>query len=241
MPVTADNPGPYATSSAMLEVLNRYRNRGLATPINNEVLERVGVSASLSPRTLAALQVLDLIDNEGRPTQTLEGLRLAPEAEYQQRLADWLKAAYAEVFQFIDPSQDDETKIRDAFRNYRPHSQQSRMVTLFTGLCTAAGLMPERPRQTPRVASAPRPRSQARRPAASSGASSKRQSSGALVLESSGGLPPALAGLLASLPAEGRWTQSQRDKFVKTFEYVLDYSFTVERPGKDGDKENGGT
>jgi hypothetical protein len=30
--------------------------------------------------------------------------------------ADWLKAAYAEVFSFVDPMQDDETRIRDAFR-----------------------------------------------------------------------------------------------------------------------------
>jgi hypothetical protein len=236
MPVTTDDPGPYAPPSAVLEAVNRYRNRGLATPITTEVLERISISPSLSPRTLYALQTLDLIDEAGMPTPMLEGLRVAPEAEYQQRLADWLRAAYAEVFSFVDPTEDDETRIRDAFRNYRPHGQQNRMVSLFSGLCTAAGLMPERQRQTPR-ASAPRPRNQPRRPASNLGAGSK----GALALETPGRLPPALAGLLASLPVEGTWTKERRDKFVATFESVLDYSFAIVKHEAVLHKENGGT
>ena len=43
-----------------------------------------------------------------------------------------------------------------------------------------------------------------------------------------GSLPLPLAGLFAKLPAEGQaWTEKQRDKFVQTFEAVLDFCFPV--------------
>jgi len=42
------------------------------------------------------------------------------------------------------------------------------------------------------------------------------------------GLPPAIAGLLASLPKEGEgWTQDRRDKFVNTFGAVIDFCFPI--------------
>ena len=136
------------------------------------------------------------------PTDILAGLRAAPEAEFKKRMEDWLKAAYAEVFSFVDPSQDDEIRIRDAFRNDRPHGQQNRMVTLFTGLCSAAGLIPEKSNQTPRAA-APRPKSPTRRSPSGAAAVSRGRPAGM----PTGNLHPALAGLLASLPADGTWTK----------------------------------
>ena len=149
MPVTADRPAPYAPPTAVLDLITRHRNKGLPSPINAEVLQRAGVSDSLIPRTLQALQTLDLINEDGSPSEVLEGLRRAPEAEYQQRLVDWLNGAYADALAFVDPSVDGDVKVRDAFRHYRPVGQQSRMVTLFTGLFSAAGVAPEK---TPRRA-----------------------------------------------------------------------------------------
>ena len=73
MAVTTASAAPYAPPSAVLEVITRYRNRGLSTPITAEVLARAGVSESLVPRTLQALQILDLVDDKGMPTDTLEG------------------------------------------------------------------------------------------------------------------------------------------------------------------------
>jgi hypothetical protein len=138
--VTPDKPAPYATSNSILEIIDRHRNRGLPSPVDAEVLARSGIPESLIPRTLQSLQTLDLIDEDGRPSQILEGIRLAPEAEFRRRLAEWLQAAYADVLLFVDPAKDDETAIRDAFRNYNPIGQQPRMITLFLGLMTAAGL-----------------------------------------------------------------------------------------------------
>ncbi|UPT61714.1 MAG: DUF5343 domain-containing protein [Hyphomonadaceae bacterium JAD_PAG50586_4] len=162
MAVTTTAPAPYAPPSAVLEVINRHRARGLPAPITQEVLGRAGISESLIPRTLQALQSLDLINENGMPSPTLEGLRLAPEHEFKARIAEWLNGAYADVLQFIDPATASDTDVRDAFRSYNPIGQQGRMVTLFQGLYAAAGIGSERqsaPRPAARTAP-PKPRAQ---------------------------------------------------------------------------------
>ena len=65
MPVTNESSAPYAPAHAMKLIINRYRDRGMQTPITTEVLERAGISESLISRTLQALYVLDLIDENG--------------------------------------------------------------------------------------------------------------------------------------------------------------------------------
>jgi hypothetical protein len=237
MPVTQDKPGPYAPATAILDIVGRYRSRGLPFPVNSDVLARAGISDSLIPRTLQTLQTLDLIKDTGNPTETLEGIRLAPNAEYKLRLADWLKSAYAEVFAFVDPTTDDDNSIRDAFRSYQPIAQQARMVTLFKGLCAAAGLMPEKsssPRTSPQPVRSPRVVSTATR-----AAPARRVVSSITPKASGAALPPALAGLMESLPSDG-WTAAQRTKFLATFQAVLDFVVpVVTKAQKDkGDDED---
>lgn len=229
MTVTADKPAPYAPHSAITDIITRYRSRGLPTPIDAEVLGRAGISDSLITRVLQALQSLDLIDESGMPTAMFEGIRVAPESDFKQKLADWLKAAYADVFAFVDPTNDDETRIRDAFRNYQPIGQQGRMVTLFQGLCAVAGLMPEKPQQAraPSTSIAPRVR-----PATSTMRASSKLSAKATPLNPAfnvgSNVPPPLAGLLASLPHPSvGWTKEERAKFVTTFQAVLDFCFPI--------------
>src|SRR5215218_5034170 len=140
MAVQTGKPGPYAPAPAVLSIVTRFRERGMPSPITLEVLSRAGVSESLAPRTLQALKILDLIDEDGTPTDTLEGLRSAPSAEFQARMQDFVRGAYPEVFRYVNPSVDDLEQIRDAFRPYKPHGQQFRMVSLFLGLLEAAGM-----------------------------------------------------------------------------------------------------
>jgi hypothetical protein len=195
--------------------------------VDAEVLARAGVSDSLNARTLQALQVLDLVDEEGKHTDVLEGLRLAPESEYKQRMAEWLNSAYGDVLKFVDPTTDDDTKVRDAFRPYSPTGQQSRMVSLFNGLYEAAGVRQKTGQSSKRdkLRAASVPRIRAARPPAPK----KHSPGGGAQFISSGNLPTAISGLLNSLPAEGRgWTQERRDKFVTTFEAVLDFCFSIE-------------
>ena len=230
MVVTSDKPTPYAPASAIVELIERHRKRGLPSPVDAEVLGRAGISESLIPRTLKALQTLDLIDENGKPTEIFEGIRLASEAEYKERLAEWLNTAYTDVISFVDPATDDETAIRDAFRSYNPVAQQPRMVSLFVGLYAAAGIGSEKQAQ-PRQ----RTRSQApRKPATKKQAPRKNPLTGG-----SSGLPQALVGLLSNLPSEGRgWTQDQRDKFLNTFGVVLDFCFQIkENEAVEADSE----
>lgn len=138
MPVTANAPAPYAPTTAIVGLIERHRQKGLPSPVNEDILGRAGISGSLISRTLQALATLDLIDEQGRPTPTMEGLRLTPEAEYKQRLEDWLRSAYADVLAFVDPATEEDVRIHDAFRSYKPAGQRARMVTLFMGLFAAA-------------------------------------------------------------------------------------------------------
>ena len=220
------SPRPVRPASAVMEIVQRYQARGLPTPINGEVLARAGISDSLIPRTLQALETLDLINAEGVPTQVFEDIRRAPEAEYQQRLREWLNRAYAEALQFVDPATADEVAIRDAFRNYNPFGQVSRMVTLFTGLFKAAGVGLEKAAQASRKPAAASP------PKARTGMKSlqglARRVSAGDQTPKPGTLPPALAGLMASLPPEGKgWTQAKRDSFMAAFGTILDFCFPI--------------
>jgi hypothetical protein len=228
MPVTPDR-APYGPPSAVLEVVTRYRSRGLTLPITNEVLTRIGVSESLTARTMQALTTLDLVDEQGAPTPTLESLRLAPEDQYQKRLAEWLNGAYADILTIIDPATATDTQVRDAFRGYNPVGQQDRMVTLFLGLYAAAGIRPEKAAKP----SMPRPPSIKVPPRKLTMRkdlpTQQRQYTNPPPQQRE--LPPALAGLMASLPLpDGGWTKETRDKFVSLFAITLDFCIPIVTP-----------
>ena len=154
MALSKDAPAPYAPPAALVSLLERNRSTGLPETITKENLVRLGVSESLAPRTLQALGILDLVDEGGAHTETLKSLRLAPEAEYKNRMAEWLNAAYSDIVLFADPSKGDEVAVRDAFRPYGPTSMADRMVRLFIGLFVEAGIWPDsgqKARQMPAV------------------------------------------------------------------------------------------
>ncbi len=224
MAVTNEQPAPYATISSILEIIHRYRKRGMHIPFTGDVLGRAGVSDSLIPRTIQSLIGLDLITEEGTPTDILEGIRACQTGEYKDCLAGWLKCTYADVFSFVDPTVDDEIKIRDAFRTYEPKSQQDRMVKLFIGLCEEAGLR-EKPTTTKST-------TQKRKISATGRRKSRKPATGSI---NTGTLPPALAGLLEQLPSgKGCWSQEQFDEFSATFNSVLKFCYKIK---ETNDKE----
>src|SRR5262249_39720039 len=141
MPLASGSTAPYAPPATVQAAIKAYRDRGLTTPITAEVLVRASIPETLARRTLRSLVSLDLIDDQGRPTSEFEPVKKAPTAEFKGKLEELVRSVYAEVFQFADPSTDSTEKITDAFRSYLPDGQRSRMVTLFLGLCEAAGIL----------------------------------------------------------------------------------------------------
>jgi Family of unknown function (DUF5343) len=224
MPIRSGGTAPYGPPAAVLAVIKGFRDRGLATPFTPDVLLRAGVADSIAPRTLKSLEGLELIDKDGMPTQQMEGLRRATTEDYPARLEEVVRSVYAEVFQFADPAKDDATRIADAFRAYEPAGQRTRMVTLFMGLCEAAGIV-----KSGRPANASPPRSRdVSAPLAAKRAAKFPRTDRTTAPQHTGGLPAALTGLLSSLPPNGTgWTQAQRDRFMTAFGSVLDYTVPI--------------
>jgi hypothetical protein len=224
MAVTSEQSAPYVAPGVFIPLLDRNREKGLPNPLTGEALQRLGVSDSLVLRTLQTFKILDLIGEDGRHTDLLEGFRRAPEADYQPMMAEWLKGAYEHDLDVIDPATADDIAIRDAFRHYSPISMQPRMITLFTALFEAAGVratdrpkgIPKKPANAPAArTSRPPPSRQVMR--AYDGVPARPQAPAV------GGLHPALAGLLASLPSAATgWTQEARDRWYVAFGVVLD-------------------
>ena len=233
MPVTQNGSAPYAPAKAILGIIDRYRNKGMPAAIDSETLARSGIADSLIPRTLQALVALDLIDNDYKPTETLEGLRLAPENEFQDRLAEWLRGAYADALNFVDADAS-QTEIRDAFRSYNPVGQQPRMVALFTGLLTAAGLR-DKPEKQAASSGSPAPR-KARY------STERRSSTGRTppprIPRHDDNLNPAITGFLHNLPTgDDGWTKEKRDQFMTAFGTVLDFCIPIVENGNIGNNK----
>lgn len=229
MSVTKKESAPYTSPSAVMHIIKRYRQVGMTKPFTVEVLARAGVSESLAPRTLQSLQALNLLDQDGHPTNELDGLRLASETDFQSKLGDVVRGAYADIFNFVDPSTADLTHIRDAFRTYEPQRQQPRMVALFLGLCEEAGISCPKPIRKERAGKTNR-QSKKNIPQRSK---DSLEHKGHHAPVKYGDLPSPIVGLIQTLPSEGQWTQKQRDDFYRTFGVVLDFCYKIDEEIKE--------
>ncbi len=235
MALVAGGTAPYTSPASVIEVLTRYRERGMTTPFTKEVLERAGIPATLSGRTMQALKILDFVDGEGNPTDAFRDVSRAPDAEYKQRLGEMLCATYADVLSFADPATDSYDRVRDAFRAFDPRGQQERMVTLFLGLLDHVGLdtsgasgsrksAPREPGAAQKVQ--PSRRTSGTRKPAEPSKGAKKATGAISVIQ--GDLPPGLVGLLHQIPRDGKgWTEDRRDSFLQAFRSVLDFSVPI--------------
>lgn len=141
---------PYAAAANVFGALNRCRTRNLPDKIDNDFIRLAGVPEVVLNRVSGTLRFLGLIDEDGKPTEILRGLAAAPDEQYREILAGAVRSAYEADFARIDPAQDSQKQIIDAFRPYQPRSQTQRMVMLFLGLCREAGIeVKDAPRERP--------------------------------------------------------------------------------------------
>jgi len=227
---------PYPPPSNVVSVLQRLRSRNLPERVDAEYLRDAGVPEGTVHRTLFALRFLGLTTAKGEPTAALQSMHTSTDEEYQATLAGLVREAYSEVFNAVDPSVDAHDRIVNVFRRYTPASQRNRMAIFFLGMCRAAGIPTlDVPRQRAMNASRPTARPAPVRTArpAHSVPPGRRQGSD---------VPPALDGLMKSLPAPGAPLSSERRRqWLKmaeatlTFLYPEEFEESGEPPEPDAD------
>jgi hypothetical protein len=145
-----DDKRPYAATANMTGVIKRTRTRNLPDKVDSDFIRLAGVPEGVIHRVASALKFLGLVTEDDEPTDTLRALAAAPEEQYREILAGAVRSAYEVDFARIDPAQDSQKQIIDAFRPYQPRSQTNRMVMLFLGLCREAGMeVKDAPRERP--------------------------------------------------------------------------------------------
>jgi hypothetical protein len=140
MMVTESGYRPYAPPANVIKLLRRLRTRNLPEIVDPGYLTAVGFSKEIASRVLSAMRFLSLIKESGEPEDALRSLARSTDEEYKQLLEGILREAYRDVFEKVDPSQDQQQVIINAFRRFEPASQHYRMATLFLGLCREAGM-----------------------------------------------------------------------------------------------------
>jgi hypothetical protein len=134
---------PFASTDPFVKTIETYRETGLGGgSITLAILQRMSMGDEVARRVISTLRMLELIDDDGRPTQNLIDLKHASSAEYKNIFADQLREAYAPVFAVMpNPGGKTIEQVTDAFRTFKPESLRSRMVTLFLGLCEYTGIV----------------------------------------------------------------------------------------------------
>lgn len=254
---STDQRMPYAPASGVLAVIKRYRDRGnLPQPLTTKALHQVGVSEGNAPRTLQALKIIGLVDDEGYLTDAFKRVHQATTSEYPSTLAEIVQNAYHSIFAIVDLAQDDYTVVSDAFRYYEPSGQRPRMVKLFLSLSSEAGLIPEENREALQVAAQQSTRGQTSarssskqtrrtqqaksaqpsRPAAQQRGGAADQPTLGFEADNEIAEYPAIAVLMQQLPKDGKWTNRRRRLWIQAMISAVEFSVDVVDAGDDSDR-----
>ena len=214
----AENFAPYASAKSVLQVINRYRDRGLPEPLTPDALEQIGVTATMTSPTYRTLRFLGLVNDDGIKTDSFERLRRATSDEYPGVLEGVIRNAYADVFAIVDPAEDDEATVADAFRKYDPANQRRKMTSLFVGLCEESGILQ---RQRKRRSRPDRAANNSRQSEVKSTTVDDQRSP--MVPEIQSELDFRLiSAIFQQLPKSGIWTSDKRHRWMEAMTSAVD-------------------
>jgi Family of unknown function (DUF5343) len=224
--VAITDQAPFAPTDGVVSVLDKYRETGLGgSKITPELLQRLSIGESIAPRVVTALELLDLIDDEGRPTENFVQFKQASQDAYRDVFAQILYDAYEPVFAVTgrDLTGKAPDEIEDAFRTFRPDSLRKRMVSLFLGLGAYAGIIDEAPgrRRGPKPGGsrAPRPVSTAPRKAVTT---PRGGGSGGRVVPPPDVDPVVLAWVKRMPPKGQPWPDADKERWFAALRAIAD-------------------
>ena len=221
---------PYAAVNNVMEVITRRRGRGLPNPLTTKALESISIPPGNISRTLQAIRFLGLMEYDGSQTELFDRLARAggQDGEYREILGEVIKNAYHAVFAIVDPAQDGDVAIHDAFRQFVPEAQRERMVSFFLGMCGRAGITAPRSIER-REASRSQSASQGRRGAAPQTKQQRPQQQEAAQRHTpdSDGDNRLVFAVMQQLPTNLRWSSDRRQKWLAVIQSAVDLMVEV--------------
>ena len=213
---------PYAPLSTVLNVVRYFRNHDVPEYLTPDVLRQIGVADGLIFRVLRTFEFLGLTAKDRLARREFKAITAATNEQYPKILEGWIKHAYGDIFRSVNVHDASHEEIYNAFRPYAPAGQRARMVKLFVGLCQEAHIQIR--------ASVDGTRSTKHKPRSDSSTRPPelRQPRKELPLEARAGIHQGILLLLQDLPKDHlAWTKSDRDRWLKAFQSMLDYLYPV--------------
>ena len=222
---------PYAAVNNVMEVIRRRRERGLPSPLTTKALESISIPPGNISRTLQAIRFLGLMEDDGAQTELFDRLARAGEqgGEYRELLGEVIKKAYHAVFAIVDPAQDGDMAIHDAFRQFVPEAQRDRMVSFFLGMCGRAGITAPKGRER-RETSRPQSARQGQRRGTALQAQQQRpqqQEAEQRHIPDSDGDNRLVFAVMQQLPKNLRWSSDRRQKWLAAIQSAVDLMVEV--------------
>lgn len=214
---------PYVAFSTFWNFLQELHGRGSAPQVFEASVFGPTRSGATRSQLLIALRFFGFIDGEKRATDRLRMFLQQPD---QEALRELVEAAYAEIIaldlQTATPGQVDEVlremgagqgaTLRKA-RTFFVHAAKQAGIEVGPHLATGTGSV--------RTSSSSSRKGRGRRTTSMESTSSEPKSFAT-------GLHPFLQGLIQELPEDGRWSKTQRDRWLEMARLTVDMLYETE-------------